>query len=74
MSTRETAYSIFQQLTDDELEGFVLIFSKLHPQKTVDPAESKTAFESLQSMIRPGTHDIDEKKELEQYRKEKYGI
>ena len=73
MSTRDVAYNIFQQLTDDELQGFILIFSKLHPQIDNPPKQS-SAFERLQSMIRPGTHDIDEKKELEQYRKEKYGI
>lgn len=71
MSTREIAYNIFQQLTEEELTGFVMIFSKLHPQ---EEEKTTSAFERLQTMIRPGTHDIDEKKELEQYRKEKYGL
>lgn len=74
MSTRELAYSIFQQLTDEQLEGFVALFGNLYPTKTDVSSEQKTAFERLQGMIRPGTHDIDEKKELEEYRKEKYGI
>ena len=74
MSTREMAYSIFQQMTDEELEGFVALFRNVHPPKIGDNSDKKTAFERLQSMIRPGTHDIDEKKELEEYRKEKYGI
>lgn len=74
MSTKELAYSIFQQMTDEELEGFVALFRNIHPPKKIDVGEKKSAFERLQSMIKPGTHDIDEKKELEEYRKEKYGI
>lgn len=74
MSTRELAYNIIQQMTDEQLEGFVALFGNLYPPKTDDRSEQNTAFERLQSMIRPGTHDIDEKKELEEYMKEKYGI
>ena len=74
MSTRELAYNIIQQMTDEQLEGFVALFGNLYPPKTDDRSEQNTAFERLQSMIRPGTHDIDEKKELEEYRKEKYGV
>jgi len=36
MSIREDAYSIFQQLSDEELEGFVLLFGRLHPPVTSD--------------------------------------
>ena len=31
MSTREIAYSIFEQLTDEQLIGFILLFGKYHP-------------------------------------------
>ena len=66
MSTREKAYSIFQQLTDDELEGFVLIFGRLHPQKGDDIGNRRKIFESLEQLCRP-MPDLDYERELDEY-------
>ena len=74
MSTKEMAYSIFEQLTEEELQGFVALFRRVHPPKTDDDdiAERRAAFEELEKMRRP-MPDLDEKKELAEYREEKYG-
>ena len=72
MSTREIAYSIFEQLTEEELKGFVALFQRVHPPKTDDAAERRAAFERLEKMRRP-IPNLDEKKELAEYREEKYG-
>ncbi len=72
MSTREMAYNIFQQLTEDELEGFVLIFSKLHPYKDDAAERRKAAFDRIMKLRKP-MPDLDYDKELAEYREEKYG-
>lgn len=74
MSTREIAYSIFEQLTEEELEGFVALFRRVHPPKTVDSDQARRdeAFRKLESMRR-NIPDFDEKKALSEYREEKYG-
>ena len=74
MSTKEIAYSIFEQLTEEELQGFVALFRRVHPPKTDDDdiAERRAIFEELEKMRRP-MPDLDEKKELAEYREEKYG-
>ena len=74
MSTKEMAYSIFEQLTEEELQGFVALFRRVHPPKTDedDIAERRAIFEELEKMRRP-IPDLDEKKELAEYREEKYG-
>lgn len=73
MSTREIAYRIFEQLTEEELEGFVALFRRLHPPQDSDMAERRAAFERLEKICRP-IPNLDEKKELAEYREEKYGI
>lgn len=86
MSTREIAYSIFEQLGEEELKGFIALFSKIYPPKTEnignyaefggtsdDIEERKAAFARLDKLRRE-IPDLDEKKELEEYRKEKYGV
>ncbi len=72
MSTREIAYSIFQQLGEKELQGFIALFSKAYPPKNDDMAERRAAFERLEKLRRP-MQELDEKKELAEYREEKYG-
>ena len=73
MSTRELAYSIFEQLTEQELLGFVALFRKAYPPKNDDMTERLKAFEELEMMRKP-ISDLDEKKELEKYREERYGV
>ena len=70
MSTREMAYSIFQQLSDEQLQGFIAMFKDFYPSGRIQnpaqstEAKSSSALERLQHMIRPGTHEIDDKKSL----------
>lgn len=71
MSTREMAYSIFQQLNEEQLKGFIAMFRDFYPSQKKPEETSHIA--RLQNMIHPGTHVIDEKEELEAYRREKYG-
>ena len=72
MSTREMAYSILEQLTEEELEGFIALFSRIHPPVDSDMKKRREAFERLETMRRP-IPDIDEKAELAAYREERYG-
>lgn len=72
MRTREIAYSIFQQLTEEELKEFIALFQRVHPPKTDNVAARRTAFERLEKM-RKSIPNLDEKKELTEYREEKYG-
>ena len=74
MSTREIAYSIIDQLTEEELDKFVA----QHSRKTLlkndeeDLQKRREAFEELEG-LRRYIPDLDEKKELDEYRQEKYG-
>lgn len=43
MSTRELAYSIFDRLTDEQLEGFVLMFKNTLYDEDVPNAETEAA-------------------------------
>ena len=72
MSTREMAYSIFEQLTENELQGFIALFSRAFPPKDDDLAVRRAAFERMEELCRY-IPDLDEMKELEEYREEKYG-
>lgn len=66
------AYSILEQLTEEELEGFIALFSRIHPPVDSDMKKRREAFERLETMRRP-IPDIDEKAELAAYREERYG-
>ena len=74
MSTKEIAYSIIEQLTEEELEGFVTLFSRVHRPQTDsdDQARRDEAFKTLES-LRKNIPDFDEKKALAEYREEKFG-
>jgi hypothetical protein len=82
MSTREIAYNIFQQLTEDELKGFIALFQRVYSVKnetspasdeeSVDMEKRRAAFMRMEKLRRP-MPDLDEKKELAEYREEKYG-
>jgi len=73
MSTKELAYSIFDKLTEDQLKGFIALFGGMFPTDDNDQARRDAAFERLESM-RKHIPDLDEKKELAEYREEKYGV
>lgn len=66
MTTREMAYSIFEQLDETELQGFIALFSRIYPPKNDDMAERQAAFERMKKACRY-IPDLDEKRELTQY-------
>lgn len=75
MSTREIAYSIFEQLTEEQLKGFISLFSGIYQAKEDDNDQARRdeAFKRLEAMRRK-IPDFDEKKALAEYREEKFGL
>ncbi len=73
MSTRDIAYSIFNRLSEEQLKGFIAMFRELYPVVDEDQNKRDIAFQKLQA-LRRSVPEFDENKELEEYRKEKYGI
>ena len=74
MTTRERAYDIFSRLSEEQLEGFISLFGIYY--KPIDDNNDdvkKRAYSELKSMIL-SIPDLDEKKELSEYREERYGI
>ena len=72
MGTREIAYRIFEKLTEEELQGFIALFKRAYLLEDDDMKERQATFDRLERMCRY-VPDFDEKKELEEYRQEKYG-
>ncbi len=77
MSTKEMAYNIFQQLSEEQLKGFIALFKDFYTnsqtEEQLEIEKRREIFESLQKMCRP-MPDLDYKKELESYREERYGV
>ena len=75
MSTKEMAYSILEQLSEEQLKGFIALFSGVYPNKDDNDAQARRdeAFRNLEA-LRISVPDFDEKKELDEYRKERFGI
>ena len=67
MSTREKAYDIFQQLTEEQLNGFVALFGKYHEelQDSPKPVSDGSAVDSIRGILK-NIPDIDPKKEKEE--------
>ena len=72
MSTKEIAYKIIEQLTEEQLQGFISLFGSIY-SKDNEQEERDDAFAQLQK-IRKKVSDFDEKKELAEYRKEKFDV
>ncbi len=70
MSIREIAYSIFQQFSDEELEGFVLLFGGLHPPVTNDKKKAFAELEQQKTKFSPPIDD--DREELARLLREKY--
>ena len=47
MSTKELAYSIVDRLTDEQLEGFVLLFKDIVPDEDIPNAETAAVLEDV---------------------------
>ena len=72
MSTKELAYSIFSRLNEEQLKGFIAMFKEIYPIDENSKKKKKDAFEKLQNLRRT-IPDLDEKKELDEYRSARYG-
>ena len=73
MSTKEIAFEIFTRLSEKQLQGFIALFRDMYPVDDDDDQKRETAFENLQK-LRRNIPDIDEKKELDEYRTMRFGI
>lgn len=73
MSTKELAYSIFSRLNEEQLKGFIAMFKEIYPVDENSGQRKKDAFEKLQDLRRT-IPDLDEKKELDEYRSARFGI
>ncbi|MEE3334054.1 MAG: hypothetical protein VZR54_07240 [Ruminococcus sp.] len=73
MSTKELAYSIFSQLNEEQLKGFIAMFKGMYPVDENSEQNKSEAFEKLQG-LRRAIPDLDEKKELDEYRSARYDI
>ena len=72
MSTKEIAFEIFNRLSEEQLQGFIALFRDMYPVDD-DAQKRERAFENLQK-LRRNIPDIDEKKELDEYRTMRFGI
>ena len=73
MSTRDIAAQILNRLTEEQLKGFIALFHDILPTKEDNSAKREEAFDRLDKMRR-NIPDLDEKKELEEYRRERDDI
>ena len=73
MSTKELAYNFFSQLNEEQLKGFIAMFKGMYPVDENSEQNKNDAFEKLQALRRT-IPDLDEKKELDEYLSERYGI
>ena len=74
MVKQEQAINILKQFNDAELDRFIAYFSIIYPVRSDENEMQKRrdAFERMKQVSRyiPG---LDDKKELAEYREEKYG-
>ncbi|MBQ1388538.1 MAG: hypothetical protein IIY78_02815 [Clostridia bacterium] len=89
MSTREKAYNILNQFSEEELERFVAYFSIIYPMSDDSAANEKQSYHEIGTVVddmaeRRAAFErmekvcrpmpgLDEKKALAEYREEKYG-
>ncbi|MGN0638571.1 MAG: hypothetical protein ACI4J0_09380 [Huintestinicola sp.] len=70
MSTRERAYSIFDCLTDEQLEGFILMFGKIVDNNNKLNEETSAAIEESERMLAdPATQKYDVEDALRELKK-----
>jgi len=73
MSAKEIAYEIINRLSEKQLQGFIALFRDMYPVDDDDAKKREIAFENLQK-LRRNIPDIDEKKELDEYRTMRFGM
>lgn len=74
MSTREIAFDIINNMTDEQVDGFVAMFG-IRPQSKYEEEGdgSKDPLDDLLSLIKPCPDIGDYKEERHKYLEEKYG-
>ena len=74
---RQDAYSLLERVPDDKLATVVQFMRNLGDDsaREKDLKARRAAFERLQEIINsvPPAHDLDEEKELAEWREEKFG-
>lgn len=73
MSTREKAYNIIDNMTEEQLNGFIAMFSGIHLPQSNNSNKKTEAFNALEKLHRH-IPNLDEDVEVEEWRKEKYGL
>ena len=63
-----------ERLSEEQLKGFIALFSDVYPNTEDSDAQARRdeAFINLEA-LRISVPDFDEKKELDEYRKERFG-
>ena len=61
------------KLNSFTIQGFIALFRDMYPVDDDDAQKREIAFENLQK-LRRNIPDIDEKKELDEYRTMRFGI
>ena len=81
MSTKDRAQLIFDMLSEEELQGFIMLFGQFYKRsdKSIETdeerlARKKAAYERVISTRRPLPDGFDEKQELLDYFDERYDV
>lgn len=73
MSVREIAYGIIDNMTEEQVGGFIALFSELAEAPTEDD-DTVDALDDLFSLIKPCPNIGDYKEERHKYLDERYGV
>ena len=73
MSVKEIAYNIIDNLSEEQIKGFIAMFGGFYSVPNENKDEKAKAFEELERLHRP-IPNLDENKEISDWRTEKYGI
>lgn len=71
MSTREMLYNMIDQMSEAQMQAWLMILGAKSEEKNVN--NRTMAFNRLKELIRP-VPELDYDKELEEWREEKFGV
>lgn len=72
MSTRDIAHNIINNLSEEQLKGFIALFNGLNIDVDSSSDSRNEAFDKLMA-LRHSAPDFDEEKEYNDYLDERYG-
>lgn len=72
MSVREIAYGIIDNMTEEQVSGFIAMFSEYAETQT-EADDAEDALDDLFSLIKPCPNIGDYKEERHKYLDERYG-